>query len=205
MKNYKVVLFDLLTALLDSWTLWNNVAGSEVKGIEWRKAYLKKTYNSGAYKPYTTLVAEAAVEVGMQAIKANELEARWLELRPWHDVPEVLQQLSKKVKLGVVTNCSNALGIAAASIIQVPFNTIITAEQAGYYKPCVQPYALALHALQVTTAETLFVAGSAYDIIGTSALGIDTYWHNKMNLTLPYNIPMPVMHERNLTPLLHLF
>jgi 2-haloacid dehalogenase len=28
-RAYDAVLFDLLTALLDSWTLWNNVAGSD--------------------------------------------------------------------------------------------------------------------------------------------------------------------------------
>jgi hypothetical protein len=28
-RAYDGVLFDLLTALLDSWTLWNNVAGNE--------------------------------------------------------------------------------------------------------------------------------------------------------------------------------
>jgi 2-haloacid dehalogenase len=28
----RAVLFDLLTALLDSWTIWNSVAGSERAG-----------------------------------------------------------------------------------------------------------------------------------------------------------------------------
>jgi 2-haloacid dehalogenase len=32
MPRYDVVLFDLLTALLDSWTLWNAVAGDEDSG-----------------------------------------------------------------------------------------------------------------------------------------------------------------------------
>jgi hypothetical protein len=32
----KAVLFDLLTALLDSASLWNAVAGSDEKGRAWR-------------------------------------------------------------------------------------------------------------------------------------------------------------------------
>jgi 2-haloacid dehalogenase len=34
--RFDAVLFDLLTALLDSWTLWNKVAGSAKDGGNWR-------------------------------------------------------------------------------------------------------------------------------------------------------------------------
>ena len=40
-RRFEAVLFDLLTALLDSWTLWNSVAGSEADGRKWRAAYLQ--------------------------------------------------------------------------------------------------------------------------------------------------------------------
>ena len=56
-RRFDVVLFDLLTALLDSWTLWNIVAGSPEDGRKWRAAYLRRTYETGAYRPYETLVA----------------------------------------------------------------------------------------------------------------------------------------------------
>ena len=46
-RKYEAVLFDLLTALLDSWTVWNETAGSEAKGREWRAEYLKRTYGCG--------------------------------------------------------------------------------------------------------------------------------------------------------------
>lgn len=36
----RAVLFDLLTALLDSWTVWNTAAGSEAAGRAWRAEYL---------------------------------------------------------------------------------------------------------------------------------------------------------------------
>jgi len=41
--RFDAVLFDLLTALLDSWTLWNNVAGNAEDGRQWRTAYLRRT------------------------------------------------------------------------------------------------------------------------------------------------------------------
>jgi len=40
----RAVLFDLLTALMDSWTLWNAVAGSPAQGRAWRAEYLRLTY-----------------------------------------------------------------------------------------------------------------------------------------------------------------
>ena len=63
--KYDAVVFDLLTALLDSWTLWNDVAGSPEDGMKWRRRYLEITYGCGAYRPYETLVREAARDVGL--------------------------------------------------------------------------------------------------------------------------------------------
>ena len=49
--HFDAIVFDLLTALLDSWTLWNDVAGSEEAGRRWRGEYLKLTYECGPLPP----------------------------------------------------------------------------------------------------------------------------------------------------------
>jgi 2-haloacid dehalogenase len=46
--KYDAVVFDLLTTLIDSWTLWNAVAGSEADGLKWRRRYLEITDGCGA-------------------------------------------------------------------------------------------------------------------------------------------------------------
>jgi hypothetical protein len=74
-RPYDAVVFDLLTALLDSWTLWNDVAGSAENGLRWRKRYLEITYGCGAYRPYETLVREAAEAAGLGAGLADRLES----------------------------------------------------------------------------------------------------------------------------------
>ena len=56
-RRYDAVVFDLLTALINSWTLWNAAAGSEADGLRWRRKYLELTYGQGAYRPYESLVA----------------------------------------------------------------------------------------------------------------------------------------------------
>src|SRR5882724_11689546 len=100
--RYDAVLFDLLTALVDSWTLWNRVAGSETAGLAWRRAYLRQTYRTGAYRPYEDLVAEAATEVGLPTALAQHLASCYGELRPWPEAGEVLAALHGRVKLAVV-------------------------------------------------------------------------------------------------------
>jgi len=46
----KAVLFDLLTAIMDSWTLWDAVAGNLEDGRRWRAEYLKITYAESRYR-----------------------------------------------------------------------------------------------------------------------------------------------------------
>jgi hypothetical protein len=87
MPRYDVILFDLLTALIDSWSLWNRVAGGEDAGRVCRIEYLRLTYGCGAYRPYEDLVAEAALASGLNASHAVRLEASWDELRPCARLP----------------------------------------------------------------------------------------------------------------------
>ncbi len=201
-RGYDAVVFDLLTALLDSWTLWDSVAGSRERGRAWRAAYLKQTYATGAYRPYETLVAEAAEHVGDPKEYAKSLIRRWDELAPWPDVPEVLRALSGKVSLGVVTNCSEALAKHAVARTNGKFDVVVSAERAGYYKPAERPYRLALEELGVSPERTLFVAGSAYDLIGASKLGMPTYWHNRAGMPAVDGTPNPLATYQELGPLL---
>src|ERR1700751_770553 len=143
--RFEAVLFDLLTALLDSWTLWNDVAGSEENGHKWRAAYLRRTYETGAYRPYETLVAEAAAEARLSPRLASDLAVRYGELKPWPETREVLATLRREgLALGVVTNCSEELAATAVACTGVAFDVVVTAERAGYYKPDPRPYKMAL-------------------------------------------------------------
>src|SRR5258708_33436947 len=80
--KYDAVSVDLLTALIDSWSLWNDVAGSPDAGMTWRRRYLEITYGCGPYRPYETLVREAARDVGLPDSLGEALERRWGARRP---------------------------------------------------------------------------------------------------------------------------
>lgn len=178
--KYAAVAFDLLTALLDSWTLWNDVAGSPEDGMRWRRRYLEITYGCGAYRPYEALVREAARDAGLPESVAEGLERRWNELKPWPEAPGVLARLP--VPLAVATNCSARLGRQAADRVGVTFEVVVTAEGAGFYKPRPEPYRAVLAALGTAPERTLFVAGSASDVPGARGVGMPVYWHNRIGL-----------------------
>ncbi|HZS81269.1 MAG TPA: HAD-IA family hydrolase [Stellaceae bacterium] len=199
--HYDAVLFDLLTGLLDSWSLWDSVAGGTEDGRRWRGAYLSRTYATGAYRPYEEMVAAAAAEAGLDPALAQRLAARYGELRPWPEVGTVLAALGAKLPLGIVTNCSEALGAKAVACTGIAFATVVTAERAGFYKPDPRPYRLALAELGVEPSRCLFVAGSAYDLFGTAAIGLPTFWHDRIGMTPPEGAPRPLAHHRTLHPL----
>ncbi|MDH3066625.1 HAD-IA family hydrolase [Achromobacter insolitus] len=194
----RAVLFDLLTALLDSWTVWNRAAGSEAAGRAWRAEYLRRTYGCGAYQPYERLVQEAATAVGLPAAAPAALEACWDELPAWDGARELLSALRPHCRLAVVTNCSARLGRRAADLLGVDWDVVVTSEEAGFYKPDPRPYALALSQLRVEPSQAAFVAGSGYDMFGTSKAGLRTYWHNRIGLTLPEGAPRPEVESARL-------
>lgn len=197
----RAVLFDLLTALLDSWSAWNSAAGAEVAGRAWRAEYLRLTYGCGSYVPYEDLVRQAARNTGLEPSVADALEASWDALPVWSGAQAALDRLAGRTRLAVVTNCSKRLGRMAADRLTTKWDVVITAEEAGFYKPDTRPYRLALDRMGVAAADAAFVAGSGYDVFGTSAVGLRTYWHNRVGLARPDGAPAAERESANLDDL----
>lgn len=176
-------MFDLLTALLDSWSLWDEVAGGEGAGRRWRRRYLRITYGTGAYRPYEEIVAEAARDEALAPGLACELVRRWDELAPWTEAPDVLRRLREAGhRLAVVTNCSQPLAERAAARLGIAVDVLVSAEEAGFYKPRPEPYRLALERLGVRGDAALFVAGSPGDVGGAGHVDMPVVWHNRAGL-----------------------
>ena len=198
---YDAVLFDLFSGLLDAQPAYEEVAGSASLGSRWWSEHSRICYSAGDYRPHDEIVAEAAERIGLAPDRAPALVARLGELRPWPEAPAVLTQLRATVKIGVVTNCSDEVGRRAAAQVGVAIDVIATAEAAGAYKPRPEPYRLALEALGIDAARTLFVAGSPDDIAGASRVGMPVYWHNRRGLDLGGRARPRVEHD-SLAPLL---
>ena len=180
--RYAAVGFDLLTALLDSWSLFANVAGGRELGMRWHAAS-QALLRGKVYRPFEDVVHEAASSVGIDRPIADELLTRWGQSVPWPDVPDALSHLHIYTRF-IVTNCSERLGALAAARVG-KFDLVMTAERAGAYKPDPRPYRAALDALTLHRERVLFVAGSAHDVGGASRAGMDVYWANRGRVSAP--------------------
>ena len=180
--RYAAVGFDLLTALLDSWSLFADVAGGRDLGMRWHAA-AQSLLRGKPYQPFEDVVRDAAGAVGIERAKADELLRRWGESAPWPDVPDTLARFRGYTRF-IVTNCSERLGALAATRAGT-FDLVMTAERAGAYKPDPRPYRAALDALTLHRKHVLFVAGSAHDVGGASRSGMDVYWANRGRVPPP--------------------
>ena len=183
MARYEAIGFDLLTALLDSWSLWKRAAGDDALGMRWHAAS-QSLLRGREYRPFEDIVRDAAREVGVAADSAEQLLDRWGAFDPWPDVPEVLP-LTDAYSRFIVTNCSRRLGSIAAARAGARFDLVLTAEEAGAYKPDPRPYLAALQRLELAPSRVLFVAGSAHDVAGAGRIGMEVYWANRGAVAQP--------------------
>ena len=174
--------------------------GSRGPARRWREQYLARTFSTGRYVPYESLVARAAEMRGLDPALAQRLTQAYGQLRPWPEVPRVLAAIAATMPIGTVTNCSDELGHQAAALVGVPFAVTVTAQSAGACKPRPEPYQRALDTLALRPGRVLFVAGSSYDIPGAGRLGMDVWWHNRIGMP---GRPGPglVAEHRSLDPL----
>ena len=111
---------------------------------------------------------------------------------PHPDVPAVLRRLRERYRLAIFTNSDDDLIAPTVAGIGVPFDYVITAEQARAYKPSRQIFEYAYRRMGVTPDETVHVAlGMYWDMKACHELGVRGIWVNRRGETgnpdwLPY-------------------
>lgn len=170
-RRVDAVLFDLLSAVMNSRRIWTEAAGDLQAGQEWRDAVTRRLTEAPAYVPYEAEVVAATADVGLPSSAATELFERWHEMEPWPD-SAALSRLT--LPYAFVTNCSQALAQVAARRSQLSPEFVLSAEEAGWYKPDARIYREACARVRCPPESTLFVAGSGYDAEGARAAGLQS-------------------------------
>jgi 2-haloacid dehalogenase len=99
---------------------------------------------------------------------------------PFPDTVAALQQLHARYKLAIISNTDDDLFASTAKLLQVPFDAVITAQQARSYKPSFNNFQLALQRIGLPKEKILHVAQSLYhDIVPTRTLGWKNVWVNR--------------------------
>ncbi|MFZ3266825.1 MAG: haloacid dehalogenase type II [Terriglobales bacterium] len=141
---------------------------------------------SGPYRSYREVLQSVVQAFGdrlnfvatpAEVSSLHESVSLW---SPFPDTVVALHQLKKRFKLAVISNIDDDLFAATQKHLDVEFDAVITAQQAGSYKPAIHNFELALRRLALPPERLLHAAQSIYhDIVPARSLGIATVWVNR--------------------------
>ena len=138
---------------------------------------------AGPYLRYRAVLGRGlmgvAHEFGVEPDPA-EVEAFGDSVGEWPAFPDsadALCRLAGRYRLGVITNCDDDLFAASNRRLGVTFDWVVTAQQAGSYKPDPRNFQLAFERLGLPRERILHVAQSLFhDHVPARALGLSTVW-----------------------------
>jgi 2-haloacid dehalogenase len=144
---------------------------------------LQATSKKGSYVKYRDVLAEEVREAGRRwgfEPSPSEVEALPDSVRYWLPFPDTvnaLRALKGTYELAIISNIDDGLFALTARYLEVEFDYIVTAEQAGTYKPSQNNFELALERIGVAPERILHVAESLFhDHVPAKRMGLDTAW-----------------------------
>jgi 2-haloacid dehalogenase len=152
---------------------------------DWKSCYRvgMEKVNAGEW-PWTTVdtiyrrrLDELLRTYGMAGITEREVEHLnrvWWRLRPWPDSVAGLTRLRKRYIITPLSNASFAGMVHLARFAGLPWDCIITAENARRYKPAPEVYRLAIELLGLRPGEIMMVAAHNYDLAAARSHGMRT-------------------------------
>ncbi len=178
-------LIDWETGLVDAFrpVLAAHGVEADPEDLLARYARHEAELEDGPYLSYRELVAEClrlvAGEVGFTPVP-GEAEAFGAAVADWPAFPDsadALARLAERYRLGVITNCDDDLFAASRRRLGATFDWVVTAQQAGAYKPDERPFALAFERIGLPRERILHVAQSLFhDHVTAKRLGLATVW-----------------------------
>jgi 2-haloacid dehalogenase len=93
------------------------------------------------------------------------------------DSGDALRRLQERFQLAVITNCDDDLFAQSERRLGIAFDHVVTAQQAGSYKPDLRIFELAFERIDRPRERILHVAQSLFhDHVPARALGLATVW-----------------------------
>jgi 2-haloacid dehalogenase len=152
---------------------------------EWKAGYRPgmDRVNRGEW-PWTTVetiyrrrLEELLPRHGIDALgeaDLTRLTQAWWRLHPWPDAVPGLRRLRARFILSPLSNGSFAGMVHLARFAALPWDCIITAENARCYKPRPEVYRTAVRLLGLRPGEVMMVAAHNYDLAAARACGLRT-------------------------------
>jgi 2-haloacid dehalogenase len=152
---------------------------------EWKAAYRPGMDQvNGGEIPWTTVdtiyrrrLEELLVRSDITSLAADEIDALarvWWRLAPWPDALPGLRRLKQRYILSPLSNASFIGMVELARWAGLPWDCIITAENARCYKPRPEVYRTAISLLGLAPEDVMMVAAHNYDLAAARREGLAT-------------------------------
>ena len=195
LTGIEALVFDLYGTVVDMQTGLTGAIGPFLKergfGREpsalvtwWRRTHFENSMIDalipGGHTPYREIGRRAlsyTLERAGIPFTRPEVEgfvAEIQHLKPFPDVIAALERLHARYKLAILSNGDPDMLDAARPHIGFTFDAMISAGEAGHFKPHHATYRLAAGRLGLAPEQILFVANHAFDCIGAKACGMRT-------------------------------
>lgn len=175
--------------------------GPEAFLARWDHHFFHRGFLPTLAETTRTSLAAAFRDAGVDADPdpyVDELQRRWLNAKPYPEVPEVLGDLDG-VPLAVVSNADDALLRGILERAGLRFDLIVTSEAARSYKPQRRIFEAALGELGVAANQAVHVGDSPEaDVAGAAVVGLHTVWVNRLGERLPEGSTRPDHEVRDL-------
>src|SRR5438270_4433989 len=139
----------------------------------------------GEYRSYREILRSVVRQFGEKLgfaptdQEVNSLPESLRDWKPWPDTVAGLCELQSRFRLAIISNIDDDLFAATLPNLGAKFDQIITAQQAGAYKPSLKMFKLALSRMGVSPGRVLHVGQSIYhDVLPAQSLGMSTVWVN---------------------------
>jgi len=151
--------------------------------VDWDTRPILDRINTGQM-PWMTMEAVhrhalglSLARFGMAGLTDGEIDqlvtARW-QLRPWPDSVPGLTRLKARYVISPLSNASFVGMVKLAKFAGLPWDCVITAENARFYKPHPDVYRTAVSLLGLRPEQVLMVAAHNYDLRAAQEQGLLT-------------------------------
>ena len=157
------------TRFLTEWKAGYRPGMDRVNAGEWPWTTVEAIYR----RRLEELLPRHGIE-GLGEADLVELTRVWWRLAPWPDAVAGLARLRRRYIVTPLSNASFAGMVHLARHAALPWDCVITAENAGCYKPDPRVYRTACRLLGLAPAQVMMVAAHNYDLTAARAEGMRT-------------------------------
>ncbi|MGH7358035.1 MAG: haloacid dehalogenase type II [Candidatus Rokuibacteriota bacterium] len=157
------------TAFLTEWKAGYRPGMDRVNRGEWPWTTVEAIYR----RRLDELLPRYEID-GLGEADRGHLTRAWWRLHPWPDAVPGLRRLRSRFVLSPLSNGSFAGMVHLARFAGLPWDCVITAENARWYKPRPEVYRTAAELLGLRPAEVMMVAAHNYDLAAARACGFRT-------------------------------